>query len=170
MTNNKKTELVKQLIYIASIALEDDTQLSLFIYDSLSEITPNNKIRDMLKDMKQQIDAYALKTDISKIKTPDIPKQYSTDDIKIYHIATNTIIQLFNTGQTDLAFETLMFFAEEETNIYISVVNAINRMFTEEQKEVLKEWASLRMLFVQDVLGSDELKAIGYTITKNDNS
>lgn len=165
MKNSLKSDVVNSLVSIAYFWMgEDNSQCALSICRLLYELDLSTvqlkKVDDLYSDWKSM---YSLKTPEKTIPKIVIPPEFAqTEDGKFLWVFTNTIINLFASGNFELAYANLMDVSINWEDSYTFVV--MNLRKTEYWEEIYN-WLMAHFFMAVDLLPDDEIKFAGYKIS-----
>lgn len=164
MTNSVKTDTIQSLITIAYYWMgEQNPQSTLSIIKLLYKLdlttVQGKKVDDLYHDFKTFFKTYDEKL-FQEIK---IPAQYETDEQKILWISGITIMNLFSSGNFELAYTQLMDMSLNWNELYIYVVNSLKKQpFMQE----VANWLVTHFFMACDLLEKNDIELMGYRIEK----
>ena len=164
MTNSIKTDTLQSLITIAYYWMgEQNPQSTLAIIKLLYKLDlttiQGKKVDDLYHDFKVFFKNYDEKL-FSEIP---IPERYETDEQKLLWIAGTTIMNLFSSGNFELAYTQLMDMSLNWNELYIYVVNSLKKQsFMNE----VANWLVTHFFMSCDLLEKNDIELMGYRIEK----
>jgi len=165
MTNSIKTDVIKSLTLISYYWLEEENyQSSYSIIQLIKELTLTKKQYDMVEDLLHDFNVMSKnKYDKKFYQKITIPDEFSDEDKKILWISGVCIMNLFASGNFELAYTHLMEMSLNWNELYTFVINNIKKQaFANE----VAEWLFTHFLMAVDLLGKDDIEMLGYKVTK----
>lgn len=166
MNNTLKNDIVSSLVSIAYYWMgEQNPQATWSTLKLLQSLELSGKTLKKVDDLESDFKTF-FKTNGEEFIEMEvvIPNDKDTEEKKLLWIAGVSLMNLFKCGNFELAYTMLMDMSLNWESLYTSVVNTLKN---QDFKNELAQWLMTHFYMACDLLGTDEINMLGYTVKKN---
>lgn len=166
MTNSVKTDIIDNLVAIASFWItEDNPQSALSIINLLKKIELDSKQKKRVDDLYYDFKNILRKKNYDESKHKDIiiPEAYDTDERKLMWVSGITIMNMFSSGNFEMAYTSLIQMSINWPELYAFVVKSMDK---QPFKMQVCEWLFEHFCVLKDIVGDEDIRLLGYKIEK----
>ncbi len=137
----------------------------LMLLKELKEVSHKNKERiDGLEHDWNTL--FGIKYKKEEIEIIPIPNNYAlNDDLKIHYILCQTIMNLIQAGEMEMAYIYITDCAQEKEEIYRELISMIGKS---KMKEPFTEWLLLHTMLAYDINGKKDMEFLGIKVEMPD--